>query len=284
MSHKTSDRVSDGCKVEVYSLRSNSWRRKPYVYPYDLFLGCKAIKPVSYNGAPHWIGSSSVRCELSKAASIVIIYFDVENETFKEVPLTPELQESLCYAHKTVDPYVSYQPMFNLVNNRVNLIPQESFCHDHRTVEQCISYRSLFSNEIVLGIFGGCLSIVQSGELDSARNNHSDISIWIMKEYGMKESWTKMFSVSTQSIEMSLKYSTMTVMDFKNGKILFLKDKSSLVFYDPRDETTRVVNTGGLSLESCSSVDTYVESLVSLNSGIYLSQSVLASRPSRQTI
>ncbi|KAI3881879.1 hypothetical protein MKX03_018711 [Papaver bracteatum] len=243
MIYVASDWICYGCEVEVYSLRSNSWKKIPYDIAYDFLLGDKAIKHVVYNGALHWVGSSCVSLregwELSITESIVIISFDVETDSFKEVALTRELQKSLSYDHSTI--------------------------HDHW---------GQLSTDIFLGTFGGCLAILQGGQLYSARNNNGDVSIWVMKDYGVKESWGKMFSVSTQSMGRSVKYSRRTVIDFRNDMILFLKDKSShknsLVLYDLKHEKIIVVNTGGVSLKRRSYVDTYVENLGSLNSGIYL--------------
>ncbi|XP_026381543.1 F-box/kelch-repeat protein At3g06240-like [Papaver somniferum] len=241
---KNDEWVCNGCYVYIYSLGSDSWKTIPGIIPYDLLLGGKSIKPVMYNGALHWIGSSCISLkqgrELSIAISIVIISFDIENDTFKEVPLTPELQESLSYDHTTI-----------LYNDSRLIKFQES-------------------TDIFLGTFHGYLSIVQGGDLDLTRNNNGDVSIWVMKEYGVKESWTKMFSVSVQSMERSVKCSTMmTIIDFRDG-FLYLKDKTSLVVYDAEHKTCRVVYSGDLSIEGLSFEDTYVESLVSLNSGMYL--------------
>ncbi|XP_026450609.1 F-box protein CPR1-like [Papaver somniferum] len=244
--YSCSNRICCGCErgeVKVYSFRSNSWITIPDTIPYDLHLGGKIVKPVVLNGDPHWLGTSLTKGhESSKANCIVIVSFDVKHNIFKEVPVIQELQESL----------------FDHV--------KFSFKDEH----------AYLSRDILLGNFNGCLSIVQGGELDMSKNNDDEISIWVMLEYGLRESWTKMFCIPKQLIERSINYSKMTVKDIRNGMIMFGKDNSSLVIYDLKHEIARVVNN--LS-EDWLYVYMYVESLVSLNSGVYLGQRELIDRP-----
>ncbi|CAJ2639680.1 unnamed protein product [Trifolium pratense] len=64
--------------------------------------------------------------------------------------------------------------------------------------------------------------------------------VWIMKEFGNKESWTKLFSVSDMRDPSKSSYLTKTVYTFDDGQVLLqaLVDRNSkLIVYDPRIDT-----------------------------------------------
>ncbi|MCH96681.1 F-box family protein [Trifolium medium] len=61
--------------------------------------------------------------------------------------------------------------------------------------------------------------------------------VWIMKEYGNTESWTKLFSVSYMGDPSKSYHLTNTVYTFEDGQVLLksLVDwNSKLIVYDPR--------------------------------------------------
>ncbi|XP_026429333.1 F-box/kelch-repeat protein At3g06240-like [Papaver somniferum] len=191
---------------EIYSLRSNSWKRcqiTPYYFPGELKPG------VMVNGALHWWAIK--RNDDYEA----VIYFDFSDEVFKEVA-------------KLEGPML----------------------HDGEVVD------SEFENNNV-GVLGGCLCVLHK--------TFDQVDVWVMQEYGVKESWTKRFTITQDSIiETS---ALRLISDFEDGSILFSTD-DSLVYYDPNRKRgtrkLRIPGTGCLKgAEKC------IGSIVSLGSGTY---------------
>ncbi|XP_026444005.1 F-box protein CPR1-like [Papaver somniferum] len=108
-----------------------------------------------------------------------------------------------------------------------------------------------------VGVLGGCLCVLHK--------TFDRVDVWVMQEYGVKESWTKRFTTTEDSI---IETSTLRVIsDFQDGSILFSTD-DSLVYYDPNRKRgtrkLRIPGTGRLKgAEKC------IGSLVSLGSGTY---------------
>ncbi|XP_026378977.1 F-box/kelch-repeat protein At3g06240-like [Papaver somniferum] len=108
-----------------------------------------------------------------------------------------------------------------------------------------------------VGVLGGCLCLLHK--------TFDKVDVWIMQEYGVKESWTKRFTITEESIVDTI--ALRVICDFQNGAILFSTD-DSLVYYDPSPERgtrkLRILGTDDLEgAEKC------ISSIVSLNSGTY---------------
>ncbi|KAL0363150.1 UNVERIFIED_CONTAM: F-box protein CPR1 [Sesamum calycinum] len=106
--------------------------------------------------------------------------------------------------------------------------------------------------DMSLDVIGGCLSLVCA--------QRSRVVIWVMKEYGVKESWTKLLSICPPAIERDhfvkpLAYSR------EGDKILLNCDDKRLVWYDLSKKTVENVSVDGMPFifyaEAC------VESLIS---------------------
>jgi F-box interacting protein len=123
--------------------------------------------------------------------------------------------------------------------------------------------RTDFSS-ISLVVSGGLLSVMQN--YDS--RDHDDLSgpgysccIWLMKEYGVIESWSKQCTIDLRD-----RGGLWETISFRNKRVLLLIESRSkkLVLYDPK--TNRFLNLGirnmGTSLRI---MNTYVQSLVLLN-------------------
>jgi hypothetical protein len=68
--------------------------------------------------------------------------------------------------------------------------------------------------------------------------------VWIMKEYGNEDSWTKLFTVSYMRDPSKSYYLTKAVYMFEDGQVLLqsLGDwYSKLIVYDPRIGTFKFV-------------------------------------------
>ncbi|KAF5191850.1 F-box protein cpr1 [Thalictrum thalictroides] len=115
-----------------------------------------------------------------------------------------------------------------------------------------------------LGVFEECLSIYHV-------NKDNCIDVFMMKEYGMKESWTKKFSITDQPIQCMRIFKPMCVT--KDGKLLVLWNHKDLALYDPKHGGRRCSNLiHGIPrnvLEHCGTC-IYVNSLVSLGANTYM--------------
>ena len=99
-----------------------------------------------------------------------------------------------------------------------------------------------------LGVLGNDLSMIYH-----PLTTHADV--WVMKEYGVKESWTKMFNFKCVGYSFFGPHFCMS----SEGEILF-KNGSNIIICNPKDDSMRfqeVTNCGQL-------VDAklYIESLV----------------------
>lgn len=91
------------------------------------------------------------------------------------------------------------------------------------------------------------------------------IEIWVMHDYGVQESWTKRFVIRQEEVTKNNLWQLRVIWSFKDAKILLKSDcERHFVLYDPKQDTVR-----SSSLVICGA-ENYVESLVSLNSGIYV--------------
>lgn len=91
------------------------------------------------------------------------------------------------------------------------------------------------------------------------------VEVWVMQDYGVRESWTKRFIFNHERI-VNTNYLRL-MRYFKNGQIL-LNDCGNLVIYDMKHSSVREPNN--FRSLTFYDADNYVESLVSLNSGTYL--------------
>ncbi|KAI8561468.1 hypothetical protein RHMOL_Rhmol04G0342100 [Rhododendron molle] len=103
-------------------------------------------------------------------------------------------------------------------------------------------------------VLGGWLCVV-----DHFRESHSDV--WVMKEYGVKESWTKLFVVPNVAGGEFFFHCFELLCFTKGGEVIMKLDSEKLVIYDPKQNTYKRI---GLPDDSKRfDVTLYVESLVS---------------------
>lgn len=105
------------------------------------------------------------------------------------------------------------------------------------------------------------LSVTVLRDFLGALKNHKEIGrksccVWVMKEYGVAESWTKLYTIS---IPERL---TRTIGFRKDGEVLLQLRNKELVSYDP--VTGNVKDLGIFGSIRSFYVGTYVESLVLL--------------------
>ncbi|XP_059633457.1 F-box protein At3g07870-like [Cornus florida] len=104
-----------------------------------------------------------------------------------------------------------------------------------------------------LALMDGCLSITGSAF-------HDHIDLWIMKDYGVKESWVKSFSICFNQV-MWNNFQTPCIQG--NGELLMLYKNQALFSYSPRTMTLRKLRIAGLP--SWFEMVNHVGSLVSVS-------------------
>ncbi|PIA31554.1 hypothetical protein AQUCO_04900094v1 [Aquilegia coerulea] len=113
------------------------------------------------------------------------------------------------------------------------------------------------------GVLGGCLSIL-------CRTEENQAEVWVMKDYGINESWTKVISINHMTVIRSV--DQLEVLCYSmNGNVLMKSRYSDLVSYDPYLEESRTLEIKGAPINWDPTV-IYVGSLVSLNSCTYVGQ------------
>ncbi|XP_026451635.1 F-box/kelch-repeat protein At3g06240-like [Papaver somniferum] len=127
--------------------------------------------------------------------------------------------------------------------------------------EDCFLNGPYFS----LGMLRECLSLLV--EVDKGQ-----VEVLVMQEYGVRQSWARRYIITHEIILRTIsanssQWNSLKIMwTFKNGEILFV-GSDNLVYYDPKHGSVVERNLNGLT---CSRNLSYVESLISPNSGTYL--------------
>ncbi|KAL8538630.1 hypothetical protein ACS0TY_000592 [Phlomoides rotata] len=111
-----------------------------------------------------------------------------------------------------------------------------------------------------LGVIEGCLSV-----LWDYPNSHFDV--WVMKEYGVKDSWVKMFTLPNLHHPSLRRQAPRSFCRGPNGELLLIYYNSTMMIYSYNAEDdvfhfSHIINIG----EVCEvmEADDYVQSLVSL--------------------
>lgn len=107
--------------------------------------------------------------------------------------------------------------------------------------------------ESSVGLLGGCISVMHDYGATHA-------NVWVLKEYGNKDSWTKVVTIP-YVIDPGKYYYSYPLCILPDGKVLLVHGVK-LVLYNPKKKSLRNVKTRktGDFIEA----DMYVESLVSL--------------------
>lgn len=117
--------------------------------------------------------------------------------------------------------------------------------------------------DVTLDVLEGSLSVVCTSS--------QRVVIWIMKDYGVKESWVKLLSISPPAIDKN-DFVKPLVYSRDGNKVLLNCDDKRLIWYDLRTKTVDDVFVEGMPFvfyaESC------VESLVRLNKRIEVKKQV----------
>lgn len=117
--------------------------------------------------------------------------------------------------------------------------------------------------DVSLDVIDGCLSVVCTSRYR--------VTIWVMKEYGVRDSWFKLLTISPPLIERNdfvkpLAYS----MD--RNRVLLNCDDKRLVWYDLGKKSVEEIDVEGLPFVFYAEV--CVETLVTLNGGVEVKRTV----------
>ncbi|KAF7137913.1 hypothetical protein RHSIM_Rhsim07G0064200 [Rhododendron simsii] len=110
---------------------------------------------------------------------------------------------------------------FNFDNENFQSVPPPPF-------KICKSLMDM-NAELVLGVLRGCLSVCDGSGFEK-------LKIWVMKEYGVQESWSKEFCFITQTNEGRWIYGTYDpICLLRNGAVVLFHSLSGALFYhDPK--------------------------------------------------
>lgn len=89
-------------------------------------------------------------------------------------------------------------------------------------------YGEVDAHRLTLAVLRDCLCMISGND------------VWLMKEYGKKESWTKLFTVSYKSHSL-----TKAIYMFEDDQVLLQtlgNWKRKLIVYDPRNDTYKCIN------------------------------------------
>ncbi|XP_059439528.1 F-box protein CPR1-like [Corylus avellana] len=92
---------------------------------------------------------------------------------------------------------------------------------------------------IEVGVLGRCVCMI-------ATYPDVRIDVWVMREYGVKESWAKLFSVAKADVVGSYKYLRPLAYSKTGREVLVELDNQRLVWYDLRGKRVENVSVGGL--------------------------------------
>ncbi|XP_026443456.1 F-box/kelch-repeat protein At3g06240-like [Papaver somniferum] len=208
-----SETDSYGCSAaDIYTLRSDSWKKRCYGFPCKLSNGQPGV---FLTGALHWFAKS---CMNGKR---FILSFDLEEETSKEL-----------------------------------LLPAEHLDH--------------FDYEF-LDVLRGFLCLLCSV-------SNVKFEIWEMKDYGVRESWSKLFKIDqqqlmTMSIGIQSCHYIKRAVSLRNGEILLEIMAKGQSYGKWRVDIVRIhleEKKGCEYMKNIDQMEPYVESFVSLNSGTFV--------------
>ncbi|KAA8516864.1 hypothetical protein F0562_017318 [Nyssa sinensis] len=113
---------------------------------------------------------------------------------------------------------------FDIGTEEYRLVPQPEYSDENFLMD--------------VGVLGGCLIIFC--------NYYSEVDIWLMKEYGVKESWTNLFSVSQPTVIRSFEYLNPIAYSKSGEEVLLEQDREKLLWYNLKNKTVKNVRIRGM--------------------------------------
>ncbi|XP_042509364.1 F-box protein CPR1-like [Macadamia integrifolia] len=103
---------------------------------------------------------------------------------------------------------------------------------------------------------------VLGGQLCFLCRISSRFEVWVMKDYGVRDSWVKLFTIEQPEVISSLGHARPLCYS-KNGEVIFNKSDGPLLLYDPRSGRVRTLRIPGAPDRMKAEV--YIGSLIPLN-------------------
>ncbi|GMP53750.1 hypothetical protein CsSME_00019124 [Camellia sinensis var. sinensis] len=109
-----------------------------------------------------------------------------------------------------------------------------------------------------VGVLRGCLTICDFATVKDQG------SIWVMKDYGVKESWSKYIVIKGVIYDWDYLNCYKPIIILQSGQLLILVNREALVLYDPKTRHHKNVKISGIRKRSDFHGIAHVPSLVSL--------------------
>lgn len=109
--------------------------------------------------------------------------------------------------------------------------------------------------------------------LSATDSEKSVVDIWIMNEYGVKESWVKKFQISDSRVSRSLRVSPIVCLSRKHQILLRTgnKDEHKIYWYNTEGEAAEIAEINGVA--DCLWIDVCKSSLVNVPGGSQIEKS-----------
>lgn len=119
-------------------------------------------------------------------------------------------------------------------------------------------------------VLQGCLCVLLPPKPNSVADDYypGHVELWVMQDYGVRESWTKRYIITHELITGHRDYFFRFISSSKNGEILLMVE-GKLVLYDLKDGSAISRDMGSRTV---STEVNYIESLVSVNSVTYVGE------------
>lgn len=125
-----------------------------------------------------------------------------------------------------------------LVSDSANLLVAFDFrIEDFKVVDQPEGIDNKLDMD--LSVLGGCLCL-------SINGNHMGVHVWIMKEYGLRDSWTKLFSIPQSEVARPLGFVRPLAYASNGRQVLVRQDSKNLILYDLQTKGMERVDINGM--------------------------------------
>lgn len=231
--------LSDMIKAYVYDLKRHSWRvRICHCYPSAHASSMKHSVATVLNGALHWI----------TYRSIYMLKNITQGQKNGANLITSELFEKLAMWNDFDRPdKVIFLNAFDL--NGENF--REYLLTDVITTIENDPY------SITLGLLKGCICVY-----GQSRIKKYEYEVWVMEEYGIQNSWRKLFVFPRYFIPLNNQFGLR-----KSERLLATRNLQDVILYDSERKTSEAVLEDEVLFDTERNyffTDNYVESLVSV--------------------
>lgn len=201
---------------------------------------------------------------LMKGFEIVVFSYSLKSDTWvpsQSLPLYQniiyQIQCEIIYGNNMLHYLLQVK---NEKDELVRIIARFNLCSEQWEADKFFLPKKItyecnnnYNDTVQLGFIDGCLGL--------CHNHSKSVDIWVMKEYGVERSWTKLFCIS-QRVHHSSYYDVIGVVNSTRGpEDLLLFCPAGLFWYDQKHKTFK-----NFKYETfhCQTVHTYVGSLVSI--------------------